>query len=92
VIDGRGSAMAGHCPISCDCENEKTSAFTKAHFSLLSGRTNAGRSSQKKAILDAEDSLICSSPESGTSRSRPVDKGRFPNKKLHYIKVFITMP
>ena len=30
MIDGRGSATAGHRPIGCDCENEKTSAFTKA--------------------------------------------------------------
>ena len=67
MIDGRGSAMAGHCPISCDCENEKTSAFTKALFSFCPVERMPGRSSQKKAILDAEDSLICSSSESGTS-------------------------
>lgn len=38
AIDGSGSAIASHCPIRRDCENEMTSAFTKALFSLLSNR------------------------------------------------------
>jgi hypothetical protein len=64
VIDGRGSAMAGHCPISRDCENEKTFAFTSSPFCPVG---ECSRSSQKKVILDAEDSPIFSPPESGTS-------------------------